>query len=221
MKSTSGVLPPLGPTGVEPEIVSLGWFAGTAAPDDPPATGWGIVRGLVGPSTLSPGNRHYSAGVRADDWSWQVLWAGRGGAAGTVYVEVRQGVWEALPPDGAADLAGRLLTAVRCSRLDLAGDVLLPCALPSDLFAARDRARTRTHRGGWELMVRGDGGQKLTVGSRTSERYLRVYVKDVRVRHELELKGATGRAACAAILSGDSLRAVWGAEYSRLVEWAH
>jgi Fe-S oxidoreductase len=43
------------------------------------------LRLLCGSSLLDRGNRHYSKGLRADDWRWVVLWGGQGGAAGTVF----------------------------------------------------------------------------------------------------------------------------------------
>lgn len=220
MNASRTFLPPLGPTGVETAKVRLGWFAGTAASDDPVALGWDLFHQLnASGSVLSPGNRHYSAGVRATDWSWQVLWGGRGDAAGTVYAEIRQGVWDGLGEAGWTTLAGKVLPRLRCSRVDLAGDVDRPCASPSTLFDRRAQAWTRTHRGGWELTVRGDGGEKLTVGSRSSDRYLRIYVKGTCVRHELELKGAVGRTVSDRVVAGASLAALWAGEYDRVVRW--
>jgi hypothetical protein len=225
MDATRTVLPPLGPTGVEPGLDRLGWLAGTLQVWDGGESdrdrGWALVRLLPGPSTLDHRNRHYGTGVRADDWSWAVMWAGLGSAAGTVYAEVRQGHLDRLGPDEglalAVDLASR---GLRPSRVDLAHDCDDSTArTPARLFALRASAWTRTHRGGWELSVRGDGGEKLTVGSRSSERYCRVYLRPGVVRHELELKGATAAATIAALSAGCTIGDAWATEYGRLVRW--
>jgi DNA relaxase NicK len=173
------------------------------------------VGGGSGGSTLTHGNRHYSSGVRADDWSWQVLWSGQGGSRGTVYVETRQTLTERTP-EIALTLLG---LGVRPSRIDLACDVGGDSWHPSDLFALRDEAWTRTRRGGWTLTLRGDGGATLYVGSRSSDRFLRVYVKGAIVRHELELKGAVAAAVGASLEKRTQLGHLWAAEYAKLVRW--
>lgn len=215
--------PPYGHTGVEPVSVGMGWLSGSSRPEDPKVASWELVnllRSLTGrASQLTQGNRHYGSGVRADDWSWQVVWDGRGGAAGSVWAEVRQSVWEGLGADWGA-LASALIPTLNASRLDIAADFARPCLLPAHYFALRTGARTRTHRGDWELKVRGDGSEKLTIGGRSGERYGRIYVKDdERVRHELELKGQLARMLCAAGLTDRLLGDIWRDQYRRLVEW--
>lgn len=215
-------LPPLGPTGVETCPVNVAWVAGTAqAWDRDSSLGWELsepLRAMGGSALEGRGNRHYSKGVRADDWRWVVLWGGQGGAAGTVYVEVRQSVWEGGAP---LSLATWLLSRVRASRIDLAADLIgMRAARPSALFDRRESAWSRTERRGWELTLRGDGGEKLTVGARSSQRYLRVYVKgDDWIRHELEAKGNVARAIAGALQGGRSPRDVFGDEYGRIVRW--
>jgi DNA relaxase NicK len=165
------------------------------------------------------GNRHYSTGHRADDWSAVVLWGGLGGAAGTVYVEVRQSLWEGgCPPDLAPWLLER---GLRPSRVDLAADVRgAGWPGPSTLYRYLPAAETRTHRRTWELTLDWDGGEKLTVGARSSERYLRVYVKgDQWVRHELELKQAAALRAADTLAVGGPLGPLFGSEYARLIRW--
>jgi len=202
--------------------VSLSWLAGTTHHDDDRALGLRLSESLrpwcTGTSQESRGSRHYSKGHRADDWSWSVMWGGLGGASGTVYVEVRQSVWECGAP---LTLALGLLSILRPSRVDLAADVLGPgFAVPSALFRALPAAETRTHRASWVLTVDGCGGEKLTVGARSSERYLRVYVKGANwVRHELELKGANAGAAADALRAGAAPAAIFSAEYGRVVRW--
>jgi hypothetical protein len=162
--------------------------------------------------------------VAADDWSYAVYWRGLGGAAGGVFLEVRQVAWEGLGAQWRP-LALALLVreGLRARRIDLALDDWGVRCRPGELFSARAEARTRTHRDGWELTVRGSGETKLTVGSRASERYLRVYDKPVgkvwRVRHEVELKGDAATAAGGWIGGGLGLRELWAREVSRLVAW--
>jgi DNA relaxase NicK len=205
----------------------MGWLAGTTEPWEPETdrdVGFRLSTELrellpIG-SSLEGRNRHYSKGVRADDWSWQVLWQGLGGAAGTVYVEVRQSVWESLPEDVARLAATSLCGQLRATRIDLAGDDLRPRAMtPADYFAWREVAETRTRRDGWELTLRGDGGEKLTIGSRSSERYGRIYIGHGGVRHEIELKAALARATAAAVVAGEALAGLWASEWQRLVRW--
>jgi DNA relaxase NicK len=141
-----------------------------------------------------------------------------GGARGTVYVEVRQSVWETGVP---GDLEAWLLGSVRPTRIDLAVDGYgSDRPGPAALFRRLPAAETRTHRRSWVLTVDGDGGEKLTVGARSSDRYLRVYVKGAgRVRHELELKGAIARGAAEALVAGGDRASLFSAEYGRIVRW--
>jgi DNA relaxase NicK len=67
--------------------------------------------------------------------------------------------------------------------------------------------------------VNWEGDQKLTIGSRVSDRYVRVYVKGERVRHEIELKHAPAVDAWAALLGGVGVREVWADHYGRVVLW--
>jgi hypothetical protein len=171
------------------------------------------------PTTLVDRGAHYSAGVRADDWSWSVLWHGLGGAQGTVFATVKQRTFEALA-GAALPLAVELLASVRPSRIDLAADCLSAGTPgPAALFERRAAAWTRTRREGWELTTRGDGGEKLTIGARASDRYVRVYTGHGGVRHELEAKGAVAIAIGAALRAAVPPMAIWAAEYGRVVRW--
>jgi DNA relaxase NicK len=71
------------------------------------------------------------------------------------------------------------------------------------------------------LTVDAAGGEKLTIGSRVSPRYGRIYLKDdpPRVRHELELKQDVAGQAWDLYRAGFDLGAIFAAEYGRLVEW--
>ena len=221
-ESNVALLPPFGNTGVEPVNVTVAWLAGTAviwdAEDHGAAIGWDLWRKIGGSSILAGSNRHYDHGVRADDWGWQVMWAGRGGATGTVYCEIRQTRLEAA--DGLA-LARQLISAgIRASRLDLAGDDLRPDApRPRTYFDARQTAWTRTHRDRWVFREDGTGRQTVNVGSGASERQARIYDHAPGVlRHELELRGDVARSTAAA-LAVAAPAALWAAEYGRLVRW--
>lgn len=228
----SELLPPLGHTGVEVApvgAVGVSWLAGTM-----PASGangvadlWLMLPrlGLAGSCQSDHGDRHYEVGIHEDHWGWAVRGMGRGGASGTVYVEVRQGWLEA---DGAQAsravqcLIGSEGVGLRLSRLDLAADYPWHSPRPSDYWAARGGWVTRTHRASWLLTVDGAGGEKLTIGSRSSTRYLRVYLKPERevVRHELECKAELARELGGAIASGQDPASLWAAECARLIRWS-
>jgi hypothetical protein len=219
--TADGLLPPFGNTGVETgHHAHVAWLHGSARAENDRAEGHRIAALLRRPeigSTLTGNSRHYQTGVRADDWSWLVQWGGLGDARGTVYAEVRQSVWESAADP--AHLLRTLCAAIRPSRLDLASDVD-DGDRPATLFLRRDRAWTRTRRGSWTLLQRGDGGETLNVGSRTSDRFLRIYVKGPQtIRHEIELKGTTARQAATALVAGGPVFDVFTAEYGRIVRW--
>jgi hypothetical protein len=200
--------------------VTVGWIGGTMRVVDPPTLGFDLARRLIpGGGMLAPGNRHYRSGVRAWDWSAQVLWGGSGSNADTVYVEVRQSAIEDRDDDGAPLVVSLVNAGLRLSRLDLAGDAGAGSRRPSLFYGMCRAATTRTHRDGWELRQRPDGDERLTIGSRASERYLRIYVKGDVVRHELEMKGKLAAATGAAVHAGQALGPLWEAEYGRLVRW--
>lgn len=221
--SVPAVLPPFSNTGVESGDVGLSWLGGTIRSDDGEGVGWGLTRRLGGPSTLTGSTVHYRAGVRADDWSWSVMWGGMGGAVGTVYATIRQSYLERVGSDGLA-LARDLLRDgyLASSRVDLAGDDLRGSGpRPRWYFDRRAEAWTRTQRGRWQFTEQGSGSQTLYVGSRSSDRMLRLYDHAPSVlRHELELKGVVAAGVGVALGSGASVADLWAAEYGRLVRWA-
>lgn len=143
-----------------------------------------------------------------------------GGASGSVYFEIRQSIFEGagVPDDLVPWLLGQ---GVRASRVDLAVDLHGPgWPTPATLYQYLPAAETRTQRRTWELTTNWDGGEKLTVGARSSERYLRVYVKgDQWVRHELELKQAAALRASETLRVGGPLAPLFAAEYGRTVRW--
>jgi hypothetical protein len=217
-----GRLPPLWSYGGKRHGVGLTWLAGTVLADGDPGQAFRLAQ-AVGEACRSPGSvlassRHYRRVVRADDWSWQVGGEGLGGAAGSVYIEARQG---ALERHGAPDALVGLVApwGLRASRVDLAWDDPDWLAEPVTLFAARADAVTRTHRASWVLTVSASGEGKLTIGSRSSDRYGRVYVKRPSVRWETETKGEAARALWEALASGTPTEALWAVEWDRLAHW--
>lgn len=226
--ASTGLLPPISNTGVEPLLtVNVGWLGGTygagsevPAPPDP----WQAVRLLQslwpGGSTQHRGTTWYSKGVRHDAGLWVVLYEGVGTARGTVAVTVRQDATEG----NLRAVLAVLGSGLRPSRLDLSADASGTSPRPRAYFDARNEARTRTRRAGWVYREDGAGLASLTVGSRSSERYLRVYDKPTaagqrRVRHELELKGDLAVAIARTLADGAEPAAAWATEYGRLVVW--
>lgn len=231
MDATTGLLPPFSHTGVEPSAVSVGWWAGTReiwdggqSGDGEQAAAWDLFRRVQaiapGGSNLRARSQWYQRSFSRDDGTATVYYAGVGSARGSIMLTLRQSWFESVPALAVADLLG-LVQGLRVSRLDLAADVsgdrrLTPRTLYGQLPAARSRSRPANR----VLTVAWDGAEKLTIGSRASDRYLRIYVKGERVRHEVECKGDVARAAWAAIAAGAGLESVWRDQYGRVVEWA-
>jgi hypothetical protein len=155
-----------------------------------------------------------------DDGSYAVLYDGIGRAAGGVMLTVRQSTFERLAEASWAILEA-LTAGMHTSRLDIAADVLSGELRPTDFFRMLPAARTRSRREHWVLTLNGVGEEKLTIGSRMSARYVRIYTTAKRdgVRHELELKQECGGSAVASLRSGAAIGAVWAQEYGRLVQW--
>lgn len=93
------------------------------------------------------------------------------------------------------------------SRVDVAFDHAM--FTPAEVAGwARDRnCRTRAQRIRFDSKIKGadDEGDKLTIGSRASEQYLRVYDRRGFTRMELELKGNMARAFRDVLLSADEV----------------
>lgn len=231
-QGTTALLPTYSHTWVEPSEVTLGWLAGTRTIWDDAASESGHERRVAwdlfaavrevapGPCTMTVRSTYYRQGFAFDDGSASVLYEGIGRAAGGVLLSLRQRLFERLGPDGSLALVRLLSVGLHASRLDLAADGPAESLChPSDLYSLLPAARSRSRRAHQVLTVDREGGEKLTIGSRASERYLRAYLKGEWVRHELELKqGAAGR-GLAGILGGVALVDVWAAEYGRLIEW--
>ncbi len=221
-------LPPLGTTGVERSVTGVvSWLSGSVEMIDGETDGWSWVERMqrVWPvGTHRPYTRFYQDGVVADDESWAILWDGTGDAAGTIGVEARQRLWEALSGPEAVKLALDLLTAgVRPSRVDLVGVDGSGRIRPRDLLAAwRDGGvRTRTRTGKlWEEL---DGRQGLFVGSRTSDRYVRMYEvagwDGRQLRLETESKRGRAAALGSALLDGRDADDLWAAELRGAIDW--
>jgi len=230
MESTYGVLPTRSHTWVEPSSVAYGWLAGTrqvwadgGGQESERATAWELfstLRDAIAlPSNMTARATYYRRGFAFDDGTAAVFWDGIGRAAGGVMLTVRQTAFERLGDVGSAELVGRLVPGLHVSRLDLAADADSDAQTPDALYAMLPTARSRSRAEHRVLTVDWAGGQKLTVGSRSSERYLRVYVKGAVVRHELELKQGAAGAAMERLRAGAELVTVWRDEYGRLVRW--
>jgi hypothetical protein len=99
-------------------------------------------------------------------------------------------------PDFDERLTKLLATCATCSRIDIAIDVT-SIRLVKDLIACIKDDKVKTHVKKWGVIEGNDGGTTLYVGSRDSERMLRIYDKAVEQgltgqtwdRIELEVKG--------------------------------
>lgn len=98
-----------------------------------------------------------------------------------------------------------LFCNAQLSRVDLAFDHQLFTPAEAAEWARAGNVRTRAKRIRFDEKVKGEPseGDKLTVGSRASEQYLRVYDKRGFTRVELELKGEMARAFHAVLLDED------------------
>lgn len=230
-KATTGVLPTRSHTWVEPSSVTLGWLAGTRqvwqsteGPADERAAAWDAFARIRDrypqPNNMNARTTYYRRGFAMDDGCAAVLYDGIGRAAGGVMVTLRQGLFEQLGPESSWALVVELLPGMHVSRLDLAADASgSDCLSPAVLFGLLPAARSRSRLDNRVLTVDAAGGEKLTIGSRASERYLRVYVKGDRIRHEVELKQATAGAAMVRLAAGEPIPKVWAEEYGRIVAW--
>lgn len=226
MHATAPVLPPISHTGVEPSQVTLGWWAGTRQVWDgesDQSLAWAVFSGLgdivPGGSNLNSRSQWYQRSFARDDAAATVYYGGIGDARGTVMLSIRQS-WFEQGPEDPVDALRLLLANWRTSRVDLAADVTHPDRLtPATLYDRLPAARSRSRPANRVLTCDWSGGQKLTLGSRSSDRYVRVYAKGERVRHEIELKRAPATEAWSALLAGASPRAVWAEQYGRVVEW--
>jgi hypothetical protein len=221
----AGSLPPLSTTGVEEGTAgALSWLTGSIPADDAEGVGWWVWRDL---SALSPQSSHrprarfYETGAEADDGSYAVLWGGVGDAAGTVGVECRQTLLERLGRARSVDLVlGLLQRGVRPSRIDLVRALVRPAPVrPADLMAAwqRGAARTRVRTG--KLWTELDGRQGLFVGSRSSDRYARLYETAGAFRLETESKRGRAEALGSALLDGADVDDLWRAELLGAIDW--
>ena len=230
MDTSGPVLPTNSHTWVEPSRVTVGWWAGTRSvwadeggSDNGRAIAWDLFSRLAallpGPSNMNARSQWYQRSFGRDDGAATVYYDGVGRARGGVMLSVRQSWFE--QSAGNAGTIGPLVDGWHVSRLDLAADDTDPNrCLPSDLYALLPAARSRSRPEHRALTISADGAQKLTIGSRASGRYARIYVKDERVRHEIELKQGYAGEAWSALRTGDqTIAAVWADQYGRLVRW--
>jgi len=212
----------------------VAWLAGTWPPDwsggSSPRDPWQALR-LVqshwpGGTTQHSASTWYQRGVRADDGSYLLLWDGVGSARGSVALTVRQSALEDMGRAGRdAAVLALLGDGLRPSRVDIAADARGSVPRPDTYFARlrAGHASTRTRPASWVLTVNGHGLGTLTIGSRSSPRYGRIYDKPDelgwRVRHELECKADLAVAIGKRLLAGETAARIWSDEYGRLVQW--
>ena len=213
-------LPPIGNTGVEPTVTSVGWLAASIRPEDQPPDPFGLARlcseHAPGGQAFGRALKWYGRSIRHDAGLWVVGYEGVGSARGTLSVTVSQDGCDAAP----GLVLALLRLGMRASRLDLAGDVHDALARPRSYFDRRTQARTRTNLARWTYLEAGDGRSTVTIGARSSDRYARIYDKgDGRVRHEVELKGELAAGVAGRLLAGEAVADLWRDQYGRLVQW--
>lgn len=225
MDPIKAVLPTISNTWVEPGAVTVGWWAGTRRPDGDGgdrALAWDVFSRLAevlpGGSNMNARSQWYQRSFARDDQAATVYYDGVGRARGGVMLSLRQRWFEQVA-DPVPAIAG-LLAGWHVSRLDLAADDDNPARMtPADLYARLPAARSRSRPEHRRLMQDYAGGATLSIGSRVSPRYGRIYVKGERIRHEVELKQDAAGSAWALVAAGAELVDVWLAEYGRLVRW--
>lgn len=225
MDSTAALLPTISHTWVEPSAVTIGWWAGTRTvwdDDRGRAAAWDLFRRLEdihpGGSNMNARSQWYQRAFSRDDGAATVYYDGVGRARDGIMASVRQSWFEqsGLGPEAIMPL----VDGWHVSRLDLAADAATDDRLPpADLYARLPAARSRSRPEHRTLTISADGAQKLTIGSRASGRYARIYVKGERVRHEVELKQGYAGEAWQELRGGRSIVAVWADQYGRLVRW--
>jgi hypothetical protein len=142
-----------------------------------------------------------------------IAWDGQAQAAGTVLVDITQQALDGLGFARSLDLL-RSLTAAgfRPSRLDLWADDREGLADPLDVWTALEGGQAVTHAHGHEWRQNSAGGATAYIGSRTSERFLRVY-RTLPIhgydgtRWELEIKGQAAVDSLALLIEGAERRA--------------
>lgn len=162
---------------------------------------------------------HYRTGLRAAGFG--VYWEGVGDAKGRVHVRVTGEGFSGLTPGEALEVLAMLDGwQVIASRLDLARDVL-DLSLPD----ARSRVlagdvRSRAQSIDWREGLRGVNGRTLYVGSRESDRMVRIYDQRGVTRIEVELHRGMAAAAVDRLLrGGTSFLEVWRSEVVGLVRF--
>lgn len=226
MDATAAVLPTISHTWVEPSQVTVGWWAGTRSVwdnDRGQSLAWDLFRRLgdilPGTSNMNARSQWYQRSFSRDDGAATVYYDGVGRARGGIMASLRQSWFEQANVGPEAIVS--LVDGWHVSRLDLAADDANPDRMPpSDLYARLPAARSRSRPEHRTLTLSADGAQKLTIGSRASGRYARIYVKGDRVRHEIELKQDYAGQAWEELRTGSRpIMAVWADQYGRLVQW--
>ncbi len=209
VKPTTALHPRPSDTGVEMPTIGLGWLRGTVRGHHEPVMT--LLSGFFGPVSNRPGGiPWYRSSAQLLDGRVTVGWDGLGGAAGTVMLDVRQQALDHLGWESSLMLAAALdLLGFKPSRIDVWMDDHARLADPADVRAALVRGDVVTHAQGHEWQENSRGGATAYIGSRSSERYLRVYrTAPVHgyeaTRWELESKGDAAGDALRLLLAGQT-----------------
>ena len=205
--------PPLCNTGAEITgdlQVNVHWYTGTLLPDGDSGVSVESVLGFLAETLgesvviLDHGRRRYSQGYEVGPV--QVYW--------NPDLE-RQGVLVQVTGEGCEELGLSKIAAIhsglglRSSRLDIAADTdaFTPRALRDEVRLGNVRTRVKVPESAAETRqwrrhtwIEGCDGDTFTLGSRSSEQYVRCYDSRGQTRFELELKGRTAAAAADALL---------------------
>ena len=227
MEPTTGVLPPMGNTGVEQGgqgAVRPDWLHGTAPVETyggRMSERWSAERvaTVVGEffpgerPTRGRGGRYFGAALRGHEFV--VMWEGVGDARERIYIEVQGEGWSSLGSAVALELL-RLLTVghrFRATRFDLCRDVVGLAVADLIEAAARRQVRTRAQTVVARQTLRGARrGRSLEVGARESDRFVRLYDYRGPTRIEVELKRGLATSAVKAAIAERSFVGVWSRE---------
>lgn len=206
--------PTLSETWVEMTTVGLGWLRGTLRTD--PESVMALLRPHLGESSArSGGTRWFRQSAYLADRRVVVAWDGIGQAAGRVMVDVTQTALDGLGWEGSRALLSDLLGAgFRASRVDLYVDDRRERRASARVVrgAVVDRQYVSHADPGGYREDDHTGAATAYLGSRESERFLRVYDKDPngfdpRTRYELETKGEVARLVASAVAAAPAVDA--------------
>ena len=172
------------------------------------------------PGDLWPAStRHHGAGLRGD--GFEVFWQGLGSASGLVYVQVRGEAFDSLSEAEALELL-RMANGWRlaATRFDLCRDVLGLSVAGLRDAVVRGGVVSRAHSIDYTEGLRGANGRTLTIGSRSSDRYVRIYDRRGPTRIEVQLGRGMAAAAVERVLASGSFDGEWRAQVTSAVRFA-